>query len=339
MPATHSPSRVRGEIHQRADDLRPVRLRLEIVGAAEPRSSGRRSGPGPPRARPSGRSRSVRSGGGRHLVDGLRVEPERTESAGGEREPHLLDQLADRGGPLLLAAVAEPPRGARGVGRRRPRRRGTRRNRAGTGWRRSAPRPAPPGRRRGRPARRSPTPPGGSKERPRRLSSQATAVTAYFEPWEDQPPTRSEPRSATTDRSRSPSSWSRALYGPGGYFEGPPVGSDGDFVTSPHVHPVFATLLGAAVRGDARGTRSAAPLPPDRGRRRATARSPGSCSARSRTWAGRTRRSRSARRRASSLGADRGDRRCATELAPPVDVVVANELLDNLPFRDRARRS
>jgi NADH dehydrogenase [ubiquinone] 1 alpha subcomplex assembly factor 7 len=38
-----------------------------------------------------------------------------------------------------------------------------------------------------------------------------------------------------------------ALYGPGGYYERPPVGADGDFVTSPHVHPVFAELLARAV--------------------------------------------------------------------------------------------
>ena len=31
-----------------------------------------------------------------------------------------------------------------------------------------------------------------------------------------------------------------ALYGPGGFYEEPPVGADGDFVTSPHVHEVFA---------------------------------------------------------------------------------------------------
>ena len=35
-----------------------------------------------------------------------------------------------------------------------------------------------------------------------------------------------------------------ALYGPGGYYEDPPVGMHGDFVTSPHVHPVFGALLG-----------------------------------------------------------------------------------------------
>lgn len=39
-----------------------------------------------------------------------------------------------------------------------------------------------------------------------------------------------------------------ALYGPGGYYHGLRVGPRGDFVTSPHVHPVFGTLLGRAVR-------------------------------------------------------------------------------------------
>jgi NADH dehydrogenase [ubiquinone] 1 alpha subcomplex assembly factor 7 len=39
-----------------------------------------------------------------------------------------------------------------------------------------------------------------------------------------------------------------ALYGPGGYYERPPVGIDGDFVTSPHVHRVFGELLANAIR-------------------------------------------------------------------------------------------
>jgi SAM-dependent MidA family methyltransferase len=34
-----------------------------------------------------------------------------------------------------------------------------------------------------------------------------------------------------------------ALYGPGGFYERPPVGVEGHFVTSPHVHAVFADLL------------------------------------------------------------------------------------------------
>jgi NADH dehydrogenase [ubiquinone] 1 alpha subcomplex assembly factor 7 len=39
-----------------------------------------------------------------------------------------------------------------------------------------------------------------------------------------------------------------ALYGPGGFYERPPVGADREFVTSPHVHPVFGELLGRALR-------------------------------------------------------------------------------------------
>jgi SAM-dependent MidA family methyltransferase len=39
-----------------------------------------------------------------------------------------------------------------------------------------------------------------------------------------------------------------ALYGPGGFYERPPVGSEsGHFVTSPHVHPIFSGLFGSAV--------------------------------------------------------------------------------------------
>lgn len=38
-----------------------------------------------------------------------------------------------------------------------------------------------------------------------------------------------------------------ALYGPGGFYRGTPVGLRGDFVTSPHVHPIFSRLVGAAL--------------------------------------------------------------------------------------------
>jgi SAM-dependent MidA family methyltransferase len=39
-----------------------------------------------------------------------------------------------------------------------------------------------------------------------------------------------------------------ALYGPGGFYERPPVGARGHFVTSPHVHAIFAELLLRALR-------------------------------------------------------------------------------------------
>ncbi len=39
-----------------------------------------------------------------------------------------------------------------------------------------------------------------------------------------------------------------ALYGEGGFYAEPPVGAHRHFVTSPHVHPVFATLLARALR-------------------------------------------------------------------------------------------
>jgi SAM-dependent MidA family methyltransferase len=39
-----------------------------------------------------------------------------------------------------------------------------------------------------------------------------------------------------------------ALYGPGGFYEEPPIGEAGHFVTSPHVHVVFGILVGRAVR-------------------------------------------------------------------------------------------
>ena len=42
-----------------------------------------------------------------------------------------------------------------------------------------------------------------------------------------------------------------ALVGPGGFFDEPPVGTDGDFLTAPHVHPVFTDLVRFAV-GDLR---------------------------------------------------------------------------------------
>ncbi len=52
-----------------------------------------------------------------------------------------------------------------------------------------------------------------------------------------------------------------ALYGPGGFYERPPVGPEGDFVTSPHVHPVFADLVRFALEDMRHGLGDPDPFP------------------------------------------------------------------------------
>jgi SAM-dependent MidA family methyltransferase len=122
-----------------------------------------------------------------------------------------------------------------------------------------------------------------------------------------------------------------ALYGPGGFYERPPVGPRGDFVTSPHVHPVFGVLVGRAIRelgarlgdpspiliaevgaGDGTLARQVLEEVSDlRVEYTAVDISPG------------------ARERLAAIP----DVRVAERLTDPADVVLANELLDNLPFR------
>ena len=123
----------------------------------------------------------------------------------------------------------------------------------------------------------------------------------------------------------------RALYGPGGFYEDPPVGTSGDFVTSPHVHPVFGAMLGAAVAelfaclgepepiriaevGAGDGTLATQVLGALAGRDVDYEAIDVSAGAR------------------SALAAIDGVRAGATLSAAP-HVVIANELLDNLPFR------
>jgi len=122
-----------------------------------------------------------------------------------------------------------------------------------------------------------------------------------------------------------------ALYGPGGFYERPPVGEHGDFVTSPHVHPIFGELLGRALRDiwDALGR-------PDPFRVTEAGAGDGTL----------------ARQLLATLG-DLPVAYTAVDVSPgargalaaiegvavgsaldePADLVVANELLDNLPFR------
>lgn len=123
-----------------------------------------------------------------------------------------------------------------------------------------------------------------------------------------------------------------ALYGPGGFYEDPPVGADEGraFVTSPHVHPVFAQLLAAAVMELWDGIEQPEPF-----RLAEVGAGDG-------TLAGQllealadvplayTAAERSARAR-SALG--RLSVEVTEEFLPTSHVVLAHELLDNLPFR------
>ena len=114
-------------------------------------------------------------------------------------------------------------------------------------------------------------------------------------PARTRPSTAMPRRSATTARSRSPSTWSCALYGPGGFYEQPPVGADGRLRHQP-ARP--SGVRGAAGAGaSARcGSAWAAPLRcASRRWARATARSRRSCSA-----------PRRPRRRVHRGGAERG---------------------------------
>ena len=145
-------------------------------------------------------------------------------------------------------------------------------------------------------------------------------------------------------RERGPMRFDRfmelALYGPDGYYERPPVGLAGDFVTSPHVHPWFAYGLALAFGElhELLGSPSPATLVEVGAGEGKLARqlleilNPGAALDYVAV-------ERSAGARAALEGA--GVRACAyvEDVGDLRDtVVIANELLDNLPFR-RLRRS
>jgi SAM-dependent MidA family methyltransferase len=125
-----------------------------------------------------------------------------------------------------------------------------------------------------------------------------------------------------------------ALYGPGGYYERPPVGPEGDFVTSPHVHPVFAELLARGIRevhahlgaptpfhvleigaGDGTLARQLLGLLGDLPLRYAA-----------------VERSGGARAALTALGGIQVHASVA-QVPPPIHLVLGHEVLDNLPFR------
>jgi NADH dehydrogenase [ubiquinone] 1 alpha subcomplex assembly factor 7 len=122
-----------------------------------------------------------------------------------------------------------------------------------------------------------------------------------------------------------------ALYGRGGFYATPPIGPRSDFVTSPHVHPVFGELVAAALRELRDGLGRPTPL-----RVAEMGAGDGTLARRLLAAAGdlpiaytAIERSPGAR---AALATIEGIEVLA-ELVPPVDVVLGNELLDNLPFR------
>lgn len=122
-----------------------------------------------------------------------------------------------------------------------------------------------------------------------------------------------------------------ALYGPGGYYERPPVGPAGDFVTSPHVHAVFGAMLGNAVRELLDALGAPAPLriaEVGAGDGTLAVQLLGALAELDVDY--------------EAIDVSSGARsalatidgvRAAAELTGPPHIVVANELMDNLPFR------
>lgn len=122
-----------------------------------------------------------------------------------------------------------------------------------------------------------------------------------------------------------------ALYGPDGYYEQPPVGPTGDFVTSPHVHPIFAELLARAIRaleGDLKHPRPFSIAEVGAGDGTLAAQLEGHLADLELDYVAIDR----------SAGARAGLEditgiRVADRLPPGPQLVLAHELLDNLPFR------
>jgi len=122
-----------------------------------------------------------------------------------------------------------------------------------------------------------------------------------------------------------------ALYGRGGFYATPPIGPRGDFVTSPHVHPVFGELVAAALRELRDGLGRPTPF-----RVAEMGAGDGTLARRVLDAAGDlpiayTAIERSPGARAALATVEGVEVRA--ELVPPVDVLLANELLDNRPFR------
>ncbi len=119
-----------------------------------------------------------------------------------------------------------------------------------------------------------------------------------------------------------------ALYEPGGFYDDPPVGAGGDFVTSPHVHPVFGTFLARALAelADALGSPNPLHITEVGAGDGTLARQILDELDFSYTAVEVSAGARTALREIEGI-------EVAEHLTAPVDVLVAHELLDNLPFR------
>ena len=132
-----------------------------------------------------------------------------------------------------------------------------------------------------------------------------------------------------------------ALYGDGGYYHRPPIGPSGDFVTSPHVHPVFSRLVGIALEDRWRALGATGPV-------RIVELGAGDGTMARELVDGFARGGLDVDYTAVevSTGARETLEGIVTNVATDLDVVspvdpglvVANELLDNLPFRRLRRR-
>jgi SAM-dependent MidA family methyltransferase len=119
-----------------------------------------------------------------------------------------------------------------------------------------------------------------------------------------------------------------ALYGPGGYYDAPPVGPDGDFVTSPHVHPAFGMFVARALDPlrDVLGTDPLRVTEVGAGDGTLARQILGAMHDVTYTGVEVSAGARAALAEISGV-------QVATVIDRPVDVVLAHELLDNLPFR------
>ena len=132
-----------------------------------------------------------------------------------------------------------------------------------------------------------------------------------------------------------------ALYGPGGFYMGTPIGAEGDFVTSPHVHPVFSRLVGVGL--EELWTLLGRPRP-----FRLVEMGAGDGTLAGELVAGFARGGIDVEYTAVELGTQARERlaaitpqvrtRLADEERLDPGVLIANELLDNLPFRRVRRR-